>query len=85
MNPVEIFFLVFQLAALYVLFRTVAGLNLRLTALERQPRQLPTFKAPPPVQEWQKPIDNFTPKKPDTLRPENGKAVEVLPGVFDFE
>ena len=50
MNPIEIFFLVFQLAALYVLFRTVAGLNLRLNTLERQPSQ-PIFKAPPPVQE----------------------------------
>lgn len=44
-------FFLFNLGCIYWFWKTVQNLDLRVKFLERQPKQVPTFKAPQPVQE----------------------------------
>ena len=58
--------------------------NARLTTLERREpeKRVQTYPATlPPYQ----PIDNFTPKKPETLRPNQVRGREVEEREFEFD
>ena len=59
--------------------------NARLTTLEQ--RRDPEKRVNPvvPVREWEKPIENFTPKKPETLRPNQVRGREVEENVYEFD
>ena len=84
MNPIQFFFHLIEIAAIYLLYYTVKGLKLRLTVLEKQkPKETVILKAPQPKVE-QKPIAKFRPKEVVPVMPEEGKSVEVAPGVYEF-
>lgn len=38
-----------------------------------------------PVPDWQKPVENFNPQKPETLRPGHVKGRETEERVFEFD
>jgi hypothetical protein len=59
--------------------------NARLTTLERREPEKRVTAPVVPVREWEKPIDNFTPKKPETLRPNQVRGREVDQNVFEFD
>lgn len=59
--------------------------NARLTTLERREPEKRVQAPLVPVREWEKPIDNFTPKKPETLRPNQVRGREVDQNVFEFD
>lgn len=59
--------------------------NARLTALERREPEKRVVAPVVPVREWEKPIDNFTPKKPETLRPNQVRGREVEENVYEFD
>lgn len=59
--------------------------NARLTMLERREPEKRVQVPVQPVREWEKPIDNFTPKKPETLRPNQVRGREVDQNVFEFD
>lgn len=84
MNPIQIFFHVVEITAIVLLYVTVNEIRAKVKE-QRQPKQQPTFKAPQPVQEWQRPIEGFEPKKPETLRPGQMKGREVEEREFEFD
>lgn len=59
--------------------------NARLTTLERREPEKRVQAPVVPVREWEKPIDNFTPKKPETLRPNQVRGREVEENVYEFD
>lgn len=65
----------------------VTELGKRVKAMEaRKPEPEKRGVAPVvPVREWEKPIDNFTPKKPETLRPNQVRGREVEENVYEFD
>lgn len=84
MNPIQFFFHLIEIAAIYLLYHTVKGLKLRLSALEKQkPKETVILKAPQPKAD-PKPIVKFKSKEVVPVMPEEGNAVEVAPGVYEF-
>ena len=71
--------------ALYQLQDLKRQTNARLTTLERREPEKRVQAPVQPVREWEKPIDNFTPKKPETLRPNQVRGREVDQNVFEFD
>lgn len=73
--------------ALYQLQDLKRQMNARLTTLERREPQPEKRVTNPvvPVREWEKPIENFTPKKPETLRPNQVRGREVEENVYEFD
>ncbi len=59
--------------------------NARLTTLERREPEKRVQAPVVPVREWEKPIENFTPKKPETLRPNQVRGREVEENVYEFD
>ncbi len=85
MTLLDLFSIALAAIALYQLHDLRKQHNARLTTLElREPEK--RVQAPVvPVREWEKPIDNFTPKKPETLRPNQVRGREVNENVFEFD
>lgn len=71
--------------ALYQLQDLKRQTNARLTTLERREPEKRVTSPVAPIREWEKPIDNFTPKKPETLRPNQVRGREVDQNVFEFD
>lgn len=71
--------------ALYQLHDLRKQHNARLTTLERREPEKRVHAPVVPVREWEKPIDNFTPKKPETLRPNQVRGREVEEREFEFD
>ena len=71
--------------ALYQLQDLKRQTNARLTTLERREPEKRVTAPVATVREWEKPIDNFTPKKPETLRPNQVRGREVDQNVFEFD
>lgn len=71
--------------ALYQLQDLKRQTNARLTILERREPEKRVHAPVVPVREWEKPIDNFTPKKPETLRPNQVRGREVEENVYEFD
>jgi len=61
--------------------------NARLTTLERREPEKRVTNPVAPVREWEKPINNFTPKKPETLRPNQvrGRDIQGVENVIEFD
>jgi hypothetical protein len=59
--------------------------NARLTTLERREPEKRVQALVAPARDWEKPIDNFTPKKPETLRPNQVRGREVDQNVYEFD
>lgn len=76
----------FALVQLYLLSRAVDALesrhDARLKALEQWRKQEPTKVHVP---DYLKPVENFEPKKPETLRPGEVRGREVNDMVFEFD
>lgn len=76
----------FALVQLYLLSRAVDALearhDARLKALEQGRKQEPTKVHVP---DYLKPVENFEPKKPETLRPGEVRGREVNDMVFEFD
>lgn len=70
---------------LYRLLKKSDEYNARLTILERREPEKRVHAPVVPVREWEKPIDNFTPKKPETLRPNQVRGREVEENVYEFD
>ena len=71
--------------ALYQLQDLKRQTNARLTTLERREPEKRSVAPVAPIREWEKPINNFTPKKPETLRPNQVRGREVDQNVFEFD
>ncbi len=85
MNPISAIFHIVSFAAIYLLYRTVMALNLRVLKLEQKPKAPVPIKPTEPVKPEPKPISKFNPAPVVTLLPESGRSVEVAPGVFEFK
>lgn len=76
----------FALVQLWLLSRAVDALearhDARLKALEQWRKQEPTKVHVP---DYLKPVENFEPKKPETLRPGEVRGREVNDMVFEFD
>lgn len=70
--------------ALYQLQDLKRQTNARLTTLERREPEKRVQAYPATLPPYQ-PIDNFTPKKPETLRPNQVRGREVDQNVFEFD
>lgn len=60
----------------------------RLHLIGNQPRTPIRIAAPSNAgQEWQKPVENFDPKKPETLRPNQvrGRDIQGVENVIEFD
>lgn len=58
----------------------------RLTRLENQRKPEPEKRVSiPTIQQLYPPVENFTPKKPETLRPNQVRGREVDQNVFEFD
>lgn len=87
MNPLELIYAIATLALFYVLFARMKAYEARLTQLENQ-RKEPEKRVQTPAQVVQPiypPIENFTPKKPETLRPNQVRGREVDQNVYEFD
>lgn len=78
----------FALMQLYFLSRAVDALesrhDARLKALEQGRKSEATGKAGQ-LPDYLKPVENFEPKKPETLRPGEVRGREVNDMVFEFD
>lgn len=76
----------FAIIQLWLLSRAVDALearhDARLKALEQGRKQEPTKVHVP---DYLKPVENFEPKKPETLRPGEVRGREVNDMVFEFD
>ena len=68
-------------AILYWMYNQQKAAEQRIAILE----QLIRMQKPSPVKDWEKPVDNFAPKKPATLRPGTVQARESEENVFEFD
>lgn len=90
MNPIEIIYAIGSTVAFYVVFARMKAQEARLTRLEtQQPIDLKR-KLPESVQPGlaiYPPIENFTPKKPETLRPNQvrGRDIQGVENVIEFD
>lgn len=57
----------------------------RLHLIGNQPRTPIRVSAPSNATEWNKPVENFDPKKPETLRPNQVRGREVEEREFEFD
>jgi hypothetical protein len=76
----------FAIVQIWLLSRAVDALearhDARLKALEQGRKQEPTKVHVP---DYLKPVENFEPKKPETLRPKEVKGREAGENVFEFD
>ena len=90
MNPLQVIYIIASVTVFYVLFARMKAAEARLTRLEtRQPIDLKR-KLPESVQPGlaiYPPIENFTPKKPETLRPNQvrGRDIQGVENVIEFD
>lgn len=73
-------------------FLLIYGLHQIHTAHERRIKTLEARKPEPEkrvniptIQQLYPPVENFTPKKPETLRPNQVRGREVLENVYEFD
>jgi hypothetical protein len=88
MNPLEIIYVLASVTAFYVLFYRMKAAEARMTRLENQQPVDLKRKLPESVQPglaMYPPIENFTPKKPETLRPNQVRGREVDQNVYEFD
>ena len=92
MNPLQLIYALATVVAFYVVFAHMKAYEARLTRLENQ-RKEPEKRVQAAVQDWNKPIEGFNPKKPSTVLPRSEeernarvKTVrEVNENVFEFD
>lgn len=70
---------------LYRLIKKSDEHNARLTTLERRDHEKRVQASVVPGQVFLQQIENFTPKKPETLRPNQVRGREVDQNVFEFD
>jgi len=88
MNPIQVIYVLASVTAFYVLFARTKAAEARLTRLENQHPVDLKRKLPESVQPglaMHPPIENFTPKKPETLRPNQVRGREVDDRSFEFD
>lgn len=74
-----------MLAPLYLLWVTVQAHEARLKALEGRKPEPEKRVSIPTIQQLFPPVENFTPKKPETLRPNQVVGREVDDRSFEFD
>jgi len=87
MNPIQVIYVLASVTAFYVLFYRMKVAEARLTRLENQ-KPKPESKAVEKTKQvlvFLDEIENFTPKKPETLRPNQVRGREVLENVYEFD
>ena len=85
MTLLDLLFIALAAVTLYQIRQLRVEYNARLTTLERREPEKRVTSPVAPIREWEKPIDNFTPKKPETLRPNQVRGREVDQNVFEFD
>ena len=63
----------------------VSELGKRVKALEARKPEPEKRVSIPTIQQLYPPVENFTPKKPETLRPNQMRGREVDQNVFEFD
>lgn len=63
----------------------VSELGKRVKALEARKPEPEKRVSIPTIQQLYPPVENFTPKKPETLRPNQVRGREVDQNVFEFD
>jgi hypothetical protein len=82
MNFILLAFAATQFYLLYRLSLQADNHNARIKALESRKWEGSKVVQVP---EWQKPVENFNPQKPETLRPGQVRGREAYERVFEFD
>lgn len=88
MNPLEIIYTLALIALFYAVFARMKVCEARLTRLENQRKPEPEKRVSiPTIQQLYPPVENFTPKKPETLRPNQvrGRDIQGVENVIEFD
>lgn len=88
MNPIQLIYAIASVAAFYAVFARMKVCEARLTRLENQRKPEPEKRVSiPTIQQLYPPVENFTPKKPETLRPNQvrGRDIQGVENVIEFD
>lgn len=87
MNPLQLIYAIASVVTFYVVFARMKAYEARLIWLENQRKEPEKRVSIPTIQQLYPPVENFTPKKPETLRPNQvrGRDIQGVENVIEFD